>query len=159
MARHRFRVTMPAKFTTTADGAYYTILQAAAGSSNRIALLDFWISGFGVSSTAPHLMIELARTSGSAGTATAVPSANVEELEPELGITKRGTFKYTFTAEDASIDAYLFRDALHPQGKYVWTLGHQAPIIIPESGRLSLRVMQGAAETPVALIAGMTLEE
>lgn len=76
-----------------------------------------------------------------------------------MALAVKGSFLKTFTTEDASVDKILWMDYVHPQSKFVWPLGHQAPIIIPESGRLSLRVSAVAAETAVGCLCGFTLEE
>lgn len=76
-----------------------------------------------------------------------------------MALSVKGSFYRSFSTEDAAVDKILWVDYVHPQSKYIWPLGHQAPIIIPESGRLSLRVNLVALQPAVNVLAGFTLEE
>lgn len=76
-----------------------------------------------------------------------------------MALSVKGSFYRSFSSEDASIDKILWMEYVHPQSKALWPLGHQVPIIIPESGRLSLRVSLVSMQAAVGALAWFTLEE
>jgi hypothetical protein len=76
-----------------------------------------------------------------------------------MALAVKGNFYRSFSTEDATVDKILWMDFVHPQSKFLWTQGHVTPIIVPESGKLSLRVNLVALQPVVTVLAGFTLEE
>lgn len=112
-----------------------TLIQLVAAANHAIQVVELGIGFHGTNNTHEPILVELVRQTDAGTMSALTPVAGDDAVDETLDTSAQ----HTATAEPTGTDV-LRAWTVHPQTGLVYQAHDLAPIVVPASGRLGLRV-------------------